>query len=194
MKGIQNKTFLSFYPYSTHTFVPADVLVLTQAGLEVVVKPQEKVAGVLWLAKLKSMMAVQHNFRSKDLNPLHRRASGFGTTNQELKWDCYVKKLLQSQGPLKRCKSHQTGLQVQSAYIKSDASSQLQILHLTAHNVQHKHLHLRAYNFHLLEALKLNDWVKCTNFVTHAGENWHYKMFPAKCASHMRWPFKLVEL
>jgi hypothetical protein len=68
-----------------------------------------------------------------------------------------MKQLLQSQGPLKRCKSHQADHQVESAYNKFDASSQLQIQQLTTRNILYKHLHLRAYNIHLLEALKLND-------------------------------------
>ena len=65
MTGIQRKTLLNFYPYPTHTFVPADVLVHTQAGLEAVVMPQEKAACVLWLATLKFMMVVQHTFRGE---------------------------------------------------------------------------------------------------------------------------------
>lgn len=56
---------LNFYPYPTRTFVPADVLVHTQAGLEAAVMPQEKAACVLWLATLKSTMAVQHTFRGE---------------------------------------------------------------------------------------------------------------------------------
>jgi len=65
MTGIRRKTLLNFYPYPTHTFVSADILVRTQAGLEAVVMPQEKAACGLWLAMLKSMMAVQHTFRDE---------------------------------------------------------------------------------------------------------------------------------
>jgi hypothetical protein len=116
-----------------------------------------------------------------------------------------MKQFLQSQGPLKRCKLHQTDHQVESAYNKFDGRYQLQIQQLTTSNVLHKHFHLtaqwchvasmgwkglRAYNIHLLEELKLNEWIKCTNFATHAGWNWHYKISPAMCASQMRWPFK----
>jgi len=65
MTGIQRKTLLNFYPYPTHTFVSANVLVHTQAGLEAVVMPQGKAACVLWLVTLNSMMAVQHSFRGE---------------------------------------------------------------------------------------------------------------------------------
>lgn len=65
MTGIQRKTLLNFYTYPTHTSVPADVLVHTQAGLDAVVMPQEKAACVLWLATLKSMMAVEYTFRGE---------------------------------------------------------------------------------------------------------------------------------
>jgi len=43
-------------------------------------------------------------------------------------------------------------------------NSQLKTPHSTVHNVLHKHLHLRAYKIQLLQALKLNDQVDCTNF------------------------------
>jgi len=65
MTGIQRKTLLNFYPYPTHRFVRANILVHTQAGLEAVVMPQEKAACGLWFAMLKFMMAVQHTFRDK---------------------------------------------------------------------------------------------------------------------------------
>jgi len=43
-------------------------------------------------------------------------------------------------------------------------NSQLKTPHSTVYNVLHKPFHLRAYKIQLLQALKLNDQVGCTNF------------------------------
>jgi hypothetical protein len=91
------------------------------------------------------------------MNLLHTKASGFRKMNRKQKCACYTKQLLQSQGPLKKCKLHQTDHQAEYAYLKFDVSSQLQIQQLTTRNVLHRHLHLRAYNIHLLKTLKLYD-------------------------------------
>lgn len=43
-------------------------------------------------------------------------------------------------------------------------NSQLKTPHSIVHNVLHKLSHLRAYKIQLLQVLKLNDQVGCTNF------------------------------
>jgi hypothetical protein len=61
-------------------------------------------------------------------------------------------------------------------------------------NVLHKHLHLRAYNIQLLEALKSHEQEECVNFATGTLDRNDATISSTKCASQIRRSFMSMQL
>jgi len=77
---VKKESSQSFYPHPTHTYAPADVLAQPQADSVAVATSREKVASVLWLAKLDSVAAVQRHIRTEyEHGPPTHKPSDFGT-------------------------------------------------------------------------------------------------------------------